>query len=514
MALDPSIPLQVQSVNPTAALSSVLGLRQQQQQIQSNAMANQQSAIDLQETQNAQALMKNAPRDSSGNIDLDALSPAMAQAAPKNYAKFMSNLAAAQQQATAAKQSWSDLADSTRQKFGKVATSLVGQKPDVIQSTFQTLSTQPEFQAGLPAIQHFWTSAVQPALASGSQDQIDQAMYRVGKMGETASTQQGMNTPGGTTVNDNASTKVVSTKPGTSVPAGQVVPGTQATMQLPPTTTVANPTGGSTYLGPQPTEPNGPAVFDMGSDRVANLQMLNSIANDPKQPPAIQQQARAKLQQMQAQQSAPVAASAAPSQLANIQNNVDEMNRHFASLNDASSGAALQQGLIGNIKALAPQAATGTGAGRKAFVSGLLAALHVHDTGDEAKNTDLLEKNLAQLNLSTPASTDAMRTIVNAARPHGTMQEGALLEAADQLGGQIQANVAMRNALSGYKMMGDAQGYQTARQKLEGIADPRAFQFESASPEDQRKLLAGLTEPDRKQLRDRIQQLIQMGLMK
>lgn len=203
-------------------------------------------------------------------------------------------------------------------------------------------------------------------------------------------------------------------------------------------------------------------------------------------------------------------------QALNIQNNVEEMNRHFAGLQDSASGAQLQQGLIGNIKSLASGAATGTGAGRKAFVSGLLSALHIPGTGDEAKDTDLLEKNMAQLNMSTPASTDAMRTIVSAARPHGTMQESAIVEAADQLGGQIQANVAMRNALQGYKMFGDVQGYQTARTKLESVADPRAWQYVNLGPgtPEAKAFLQKLTPADRSSLIDKTGQLEQMGLLK
>lgn len=501
MAIDPSIPLQVKPADPMGALSSVLGIQNARNQVQAGQMANQQSGIDLQERQGVQGVLKNIKQyqDAQGNVDFNKLGPDIMAVAPTTGSAVLNNVATAQAAATGARTAVTSLDQKTRGLVGETLYSLKGQPPDVVASTMQGLKAA--YPTLAPAVDFMSQYIVGPH--ASDQATLDQHLDTAGKFVQTAPTQQTMNTPEGVTVNDGRSTKVVSTKPGTSVAPGEVVPGTGATLQPGPTTPTIGPDGTQGIVGAPQADFTGLKGAGRGS-------ALAEIASSNENPDVRREAANVLANRPQGfiPQSLPAG------QAQNIANNVDEMNRHFGSLQDASSGAQLQQGLIGNIKALAPDAATGTGAGRKAYISGLMAALHIPDTGDEAKNTDLLEKNLAQLNLSTPASTDAARTIVNAARPHGTMQLGALTEAADQLGGQIQANVAIRNALSGYKMMGDAQGYQAARQKLESIADPRAFQFEAASPEDQKKMLAGLTQEDRAQLRSKISQLIEMGLMK
>lgn len=502
MALDTSIPLQTTgSGQPFAALSSLMSLKNQQQQIQAGQMANQQSAIALQERQGVQGVLKNIKQyqDAEGNVDFGKLTPDIMSVAPTTGAQVLQGVASAQSAATVAHAQVNELDAASRKTVGDALYSLKGQTPDVVQSTLQGLKT------AYPGLSNAVDYLGQYVLAPHASDpkSLDSALDSAGKFVQTAPTQQTMSTPQGVTVNDGATTKVVSTAPGTIVPPGQTIPGTQATLQPGPTTPTVGSDGTQGIVGTPQADFSGL----QGPGRTAALADIAS--RDPGSA-----NAREAVNVMAGRPQGFIPQSLPAGQAQNIANNVDEMNRHFGSLQDASSGSALQQGLIGNIKALAPGAATGTGAGRKAFVSGLLAAMHIPDTGDEAKNTDLLEKNLAQLNLSTPASTDAARTIVNAARPHGTMQLGALTEAADQLGGQIQANVAMRNALSGYKIAGDAAGYQALRQKLESVADPRAFQFESSSPEDQQKMLAGLTASDRQQLRGKISQLIDMGLMK
>lgn len=500
MALDTSIPLQTQAVNPMASLSSVLGIKNQQAQLQGQQQQNQQGAIALQERQGVQGVLANIKKyqDAQGNIDFNKLSPDVMAVAPTTGAQVLQNVAQAQSSATDARSAVNKLDKETRTTVGEALYSLKGQDPMVVHNVLTGLkSTYPNL---VPAVEFMGKYLISPTV--NDPDAMDKALDQAGRFVQTATAQQSMQTPEGVTVNNGASTKVVSTKPGTIVPAGQAVPGTEATLRPGPTTGTVDQAGTQGIVGAPQADFSGV----QGPQRSAILADIAARAPGS-------DNAREAVNVLSGRPQGFVPQSLPAGQAQNIANNVDEMNRHFASLNDASSGAALQQGLIGNIKALAPQAATGTGAGRKAFISGLLAAMHIPDTGDEAKNTDLLEKNMAQLNLSSPASTDAMRTIVSAARPHGTMQEGAIIEAADQLSGQISANMAIRNALQGYKMMGDVQGYANARQKLEQIADPRAFQFEAADDAGRRKLLAGLTSSDRSQLRDKIQQLEQMGLV-
>ena len=535
----------VQAPNFASTLSGLMGIQQQGQNLQTSRMQNQQSAIDLQETKNAQGLMSNIKsyQDNQGNIDFTKLIPDMMQAAPKNGSAYLTRIAQMQQAHTDAANSVNTLDANARAQVGSILYSLKGQKPEVASSTLNQLGAA--YPSLRPAVGYFQRQ-IAPALQSGNQPAIDDALDQAGKMIQPTNTQQLMNTPGGETVNDNATTRVVSTKPGTSVPPGQVVPGTQATMQLSPSTPTIGPNGQPGVIGPHasvdafagasPTvaPPQGTADFSgvQGPQRLAILQNIARMNPDP----AIRQQAsQAALAMTQSQlpgqggsqfpasqsSGAPsgfVPTGLPPGQAANMANNVDEMNRHFAGLQDSASGAQMVQGLTGNIKALATGAATGTESGRKAYVAGLLNALHLGNqaTGDLQTDTNLLEKNMAQLSMAAPASTDAARNLVLAARPNSGMSTAAISEAADQVASQVKANMAMRNALQGYKMMGDVQGYANARQRLEQVADPRAWQYEALSPGSPaaKAFVDRLTPADKADLGGKIQQLEQMGMFK
>lgn len=211
-----------------------------------------------------------------------------------------------------------------------------------------------------------------------------------------------------------------------------------------------------------------------------------------------------------------------PGQAANLQNNFDQMNTHYAKLQGPASDAQLALGLTGNIESLAKDALTGTESGREAYVNGLLNTIGLggKSTGNYQTDTDLLEKNLAQLNLATPAATDAMRVLVSAARPHSTMSAAAIEEAARQVSSQIQANVAIRNYLTPYKFAnggkGDPQGYQAARQQIENVADPRVWEYAALGPgsAQAQQFMSKLTPQDRASLLAKGKQLAQMGLVK
>lgn len=209
-----------------------------------------------------------------------------------------------------------------------------------------------------------------------------------------------------------------------------------------------------------------------------------------------------------------------PGQAANLQNNFEQMNTHFTGLQSAAAQAPLVDSLIGNIKSLAPMAATGTESGKEAYIAGLLNKLtggKIQATGDLQKDTDLLQKNMAQLNLATPASTDAMRAIVEAGRPHSTMSASAIIDAADQLESQVKTTLAERDYLQKYKMgdggKGDAQGYQSARSQFESNVDPRVFQLEGKSPQEMAQFMAKLTPADRAALVQKARQMHQMGII-
>lgn len=519
----------VQAPNLPQTLGSLMGLQQQKQAIQSNAQQLQIGANQAQQAQQTQEerqrvtqMMQsgvddqgNSVRGPDGQPDPAKLLPALGRMAPLTGQKYAQDVMQTQ---------------NARVQLQTASTALTGQQRQALMGPIQAITTNPndpEIIKNSSTALDSWAEAhpemggivsSAKSLLSHLESEPDPAKRSHMANSFSALFQPGQpvqTQPQGATVSNGQQTLVGTTAP--PVAGGAFTPTTGVQQQLPPTTPTVGAGGQPGYVGPQgaPGGPASPFNADgvQGPQRAAILKHI--AATDPD--PSVRAQAQQALNGGGAgAPSSFVPSALPPGQAQNIANNVDEMNRHFAGLQDAASGAQLQQGLIGNIKSLAGGAATGTGAGRKAFVSGLLSALHVPGTGDEAKDTDLLEKNMAQLNLSTPASTDAARTIVSAARPHGTMQAGAITEAADQLGGQIQANVAMRNALQGYKMMGDVQGYQAARTKLESVADPRAWQYVNLGPgtPEAKAFLQKLTPADRSSLIDKTGQLEQMGLLK
>ena len=219
-------------------------------------------------------------------------------------------------------------------------------------------------------------------------------------------------------------------------------------------------------------------------------------------------------------QGGPVASGPPLGAQAGIEANVNDMNTHFSGLQNASQGTALISGLTGNIKALAAKAITGTESDRQSYVNGVLNALGAGDkaSGNLQTDTDLMRKQLAMINTSTPASTDAKQSLIQAAQPNSHMNAPAIAEAADQVASQVQLNMAMRNKLSATKYanggQGDPAAYQAMRQQLETI-DPRALQWKNlgpGSPEAQ-QYLQTLKPTDRQQLRNSVETAQKFGIM-
>lgn len=502
MALDTSIPLQTNPGNPLSTLSTLSGLKAQQQQIQAGQMANQQSAIALQERQGVQGVLSNIKKyqDSAGNVDFGKLTPDIMSVAPTTGSQVLQGVAQAQSAATVAHGQINELDAASRKTVGDALYSLKGQKPEVVQSTLQGLK---ESYPGLGgAVDYLGKYILAPHAADPTQ--LDSALDQAGKFVQTAPTTQAMSTPEGATINDGVSTRVVSTKPGTTVPAGQALPGTEAAIRPGPTTPTVDSTGTQGIVG----APQADFTGVQGRGRQAALAEI--AASDP------DQNNRREASNVLANRPQGFIPSSLPAgQAQNIANNVDEMNRHFGGLQDQSAGGQLVAGLTGNIKALATKAITGQNSDKLAYANGLLAQFGLGHADDLKTATDLLDKNVSQLALGTPGgSTDAARALISAARPNSHMTTEAISEAADQVASQARANMAMRNILSGYKMMGDVKGYNEARQKLEGIADPRVFQFEAADAAGRTKMLSNLTPEDKAQLRQKIQAAEDMGLVK
>ncbi len=445
MPVDTSMYSTLQTPNPMQTLGQVAGVAQQVNQAT-------QSGIDTKETQALQPILRdvNAYSDHLGNIDFNKLVPMVMSAAPKNGASIISNMSAAQQQKTAAQNAIGTQSSDALQRASaaifsmdpdKLTPELIDQTSSAINKNFTSPAAQ---QANTQMFEHAKalvanTKPGDPLRATGLQ--------HLANMYQPIQAQQAINTPTPVQMGNGQQTWMQNIKPGVmGSPQNGVIDNTAVQQQLPPQTPIMQ---GNTpgYLGPQAggVAPNG------------------------------QQQAAGFVQS-----GTPIGAAE------NVKDNVSEMNRHFGTLQDQAQGTQMVQALKGNIQQLASKAVTGTENDRRSYVNGLLSLFGVPGTGDTKNDTDLLEKNLAQLNLSTPASSDAARTLISAARPGTHMNPEAIKEAAGQLSGQVNANMAVRNYLSQYKMsnngQGDSQAYQQARQHVEKVADPRIWQYMDLQP--------------------------------
>lgn len=159
-----------------------------------------------------------------------------------------------------------------------------------------------------------------------------------------------------------------------------------------------------------------------------------------------------------------------------------DMSDHFTGLNASAQSLPLVTGLTKTIEGLAPSAFTGPGGDKRQYMAGLAHVFGVNLTGDAQTDTNLMNKAMAQLNISTPAGTDAARALIEAGQPNSHMDATAIKEAAGTIRGQVLMNQAERNFLQTTRLSnrgaGDPQAYQEGRQAFEANADPRIWQYE------------------------------------
>ena len=551
MPIDPSIPLGYKQPDQMQNLSSLLNVANGAQTLQQNQQRTQQGAIDLQQRQGMLDYLKSGDFiDSDGSVNTQRLYSNAARFGDTGM-EIAKKAAETHQQGTAASQAWNNLGADKAAKIGNAVMALgPNAPPDVVHKTFDALDKQYKGDAG--PITGFFRNLYDNAESHFGPDAGRRAVVAFAKSQMAPKDQQTFDTPQGTPVSDNQTSAVVSQAPDTTVPVGQTLPGTAVQMQLAPSTPTVGANNQPGYIGPRggafvpgqqpaPAAPQGAAPSahaafnreaqsvvpnnNMGPDTLRLMQQ--ELAAEQAKGPNANPEAIAGLQReiQRAQQAVGgqggfVPSGPVPGANESKAATVQMMNDHYTGLNKQAENGQLIEGLLGNIKSLAPKAITGTEQGRKSYVTGLLNALHLGNqaTGDLQKDTDLLEKNIAQLGLNTPSSTDAMRTIVGAARPHGTMQSGAIEEAADQLLGQVRANRVIRNALTPLKSMadktGDTTSYQALKEHMEDIADPRAWQFQAMDKPGRIKMMQGLSADDREKLKAKIRELESTGMLK
>lgn len=196
------------------------------------------------------------------------------------------------------------------------------------------------------------------------------------------------------------------------------------------------------------------------------------------------------------------------------QGNVQTVNDHWKAVGADAQNAQTNIGLAQNIKAYAQKAATGKQGDKLAAANGLLSVFGIGGQTDLNTATDLLQKNMARLSLTSRQSaggTDAAGALATAANPHGSMTMKAIEDAADQVIGSQKMALAQQQLLQPYKLKNDVAGYQTTLSKFNQAADPRVWQFQSMTPEQRSAFKAGMSPADQKAFGNKIRTLEGMG---
>ncbi|WP_250519501.1 hypothetical protein [Caballeronia sp. NCTM1] len=194
---------------------------------------------------------------------------------------------------------------------------------------------------------------------------------------------------------------------------------------------------------------------------------------------------------------------------------VKTMNDHWDSLSGAATNAQRNIGIANNIQHLADTANTGFGSDRKATVNGILAAVGIKSSGDTATDNDLLNKYVAQLNISSlPGGTDAAKALQSAATPGAKMQPEAIKQAAQYIVGVNQMALAQQKYLQSYKLNNDAAGYTQAKTAFDQNADPRIWAWASMQDPAKRAAYAKQLQSQDPGIVGKIQTLEHMGIIK
>lgn len=194
--------------------------------------------------------------------------------------------------------------------------------------------------------------------------------------------------------------------------------------------------------------------------------------------------------------------------------NVATVNTHWSQLSTDAANAQTNIGLAQNIKSYASQAATGKQGDKLAAANGLLSVFGVGGQTDLNTATDLLQKNMARLSLSSRAGaggTDAAGALATAANPHGSMTMTAIKDAADQVIGAQQMALSEQQLLQPYKLQNNVAGYQQAQTAFNQAADPRIWQFQNMDPQQRAAFKGGMSPADQKAFGAKIRTLEGMG---
>lgn len=436
----------VQSPNIATTLSGLMGLKQQQQQLQIGANTAQAADQTMQERQRVTQMMRsgvddqgNSIRNATGEPDPAKVLPALGRMAPLTGQQYAQSVLATH---------------TAKVGLQSAALSLDANQRAALMGPLQAVATNPNdpsVLAGVPAALDSWAAAhpqmagiienvkktLLPAVLNAPADQrahMANSMAALLQGGQKVETQ-----PAGASVDNGQQVEVGTTAP--PVAGGGFVPGSATQKQLPPTaTTMVN--GQPQYVGPQAPAAAGAAPTPSG--------------------PAIGQVEGV---------TGPIAAN----------------NAHFSQVQADAAPAQNRIASLQTIKEQLPAALTGGGDWRRKILSQLSG---VFGLGNDAQTAnDVMAKNLAVL-ASQGGNTDAARVLGEMANPSYHMTREAATKAADQLMGIESKKVAAGQFFAGTPT--NSPQYAQKMAQWNQVADPRAFEFAAKSPEDQAKMKAEL----------------------
>jgi len=416
---------QAQQMNPLALQAKQMELQQAQQL---NPLAVQKSQAELQAAQ--------ANANVASGTEQSRISASLSDADMKRVQKLkdFQSLAARQLLGLAVKEDLTaqDITDSMSKTLKDS-----GAGEDAIK---QSMAQIPK--GGTPAELRLWVgrNGLQSLEAAGHIDRLYPATQAI--------------STGAATVPMTTGGELAVRKPGQ-----QVGPGIET--QLPPTTTVAGPSGETTYLGPPSQRPPGPVQAGVGP-ATTNLQ-------------------------------------------ANLGTT---LGGEWASTSQKASEAPQKIAIYQNIKKLIPESYTGALAEKKQFAANLAQSIGIPFNILESSSTDELAKNTKLLQLAG-GNTDAARGLAELASPNTKMTKEGMLRVTNQLIGQESFNAAKANFLQ--NAIGNPTSYQNKLLQWNNTADPRFFQ--EMSQADAQKMMQAMSPAELTALRQKRAMAKQLGII-
>ena len=210
-----------------------------------------------------------------------------------------------------------------------------------------------------------------------------------------------------------------------------------------------------------------------------------------------------------------VPASLPPQEVSKNVNRQAVINEDWKTTTADAQDAPMKIGVLQNIKAHIPNAVMGQSADQRQVIAGYAQLLGMQSGEIEKTNTDLLAKNASML-AAQGGNTDASRAIAAVMNPNAHMTPEAAMRAADQIGAQIQIKVLKQQYLQPFMTESGhhPEGYEKALSSWNKNSDPRVLQWSSLSPQEKTEMKAGMNAAQQKEFKDKLQWMEDRGLAK